>query len=174
MHIIITGERNVGKTTVVDKILSKFEVRPTGFRTSPYFDKKNRLVGFVMMDPSIFNIESVKHEHIIGYSDGVNWEACPETFENYGVSLLEDAIQQKNTIILMDELGFFESEAKTFQQKVIACLDQTDIQVIAVVKKVQTDFLNTVRSHPNTELFQVDYDNRNLLPEILLAKIRIG
>lgn len=174
MHILITGERSVGKTTVVEKILSKVDFQPVGFRTSPQFDNKNQLVGFAMLDLSMFNNGSIEHEHIIGYTDGVKWEACPETFEDYGVSLLEDAIKHKNTFILMDELGFFESDAKTFQEKVMACLEQTEIQVVAVVKKVHTEFLDAVRGHRNTELFHVNYENRDMLPDLLLAKIRIG
>lgn len=173
MHILITGERNVGKSTIVEKIMSRIDVQPTGFITRPHFDDQNKLVGFVMMEPSMNNKGKFEHNQIIGHTGGVDWEACPETFDNYGVSLLETTMLQKNTIILMDELGFFESDAKIFQEKVMACLDQNEIQVIAVVKKAQSDFLDAIRSHPNAELYYVDHSNRDLLPEMLVSKIKI-
>ncbi len=173
MHILITGNRNVGKTTVVDKIQKIIGIEPTGFKTRPFFDDHDRLAGFIMTQPTKSQNIGFSKEHIIGYTDGVNWEACPDTFEDYGVNLLEDAIRRKDSFILMDELGFFESDAKRFQSIVMSCLDQTEIKVLAVVKNTQTDFLDAVRNHPNAELYHVNLDNRDSLPEKLSLKMEM-
>jgi hypothetical protein len=43
--------------------------------------------------------------------------------------------------------------------------------VLAAVKSRDTDFLRTVKAHPNTELAEITPENRNALYRQLLPKI---
>ena len=73
-------------------------------------------------------------------------------------------------IILMDELGFLENDAKVFQSAVLCALDG-DTPVLAAVKPKDTPFLRAVRGHENAELVFIDEQNRDALLEKLLPHI---
>lgn len=172
IHILLTGNRNIGKSTIVKQLLNMMSIQPLGFMTVPYFDESNRLKGFALQSFDIALPKTISTKNAIGYTDGSTWIACPEVFDNFGVSLLRTALKRAQSLIVMDELGFFESTALVFQKQVLQCLDQTKIPVLAVVKNAQTDFLDEIKSHLNTELFHVSLENRNQLPEILTNKLQ--
>jgi nucleoside-triphosphatase len=74
----------------------------------------------------------------------------------------------KDSLILMDEIGFMESKAEVFCKAILKLLDG-DIPVIAAVKEKNTPFLDQVKSHPNCRVFYIREDNRNELFEEVLA-----
>ena len=96
--------------------------------------------------------------------------AYAEAFNSCGVELLEAV--KDDGIIVMDELGFLESEADLFCRKVLETLS-ADIPVLAAVKASHADnpFLIRVRNHPNCLLFTVTPENREQLYEEIKAKI---
>ncbi|MCI6811842.1 MAG: molybdopterin-guanine dinucleotide biosynthesis protein B [Lachnospiraceae bacterium] len=75
-------------------------------------------------------------------------------------------------LILMDEPGFMESEAKDFCRSVLAILDGST-PVIAAVKDKDTPFLNAVRNHPNCRCFYLDEENREALYPHILAFVKV-
>ena len=89
-------------------------------------------------------------------------------FDTLGAQLIESA--PEGGIILMDELGFPENDAKVFQSAVLCALDG-DTPVLAAVKPKDTPFLRAVRGHENAELVFIDEQNRDALLEKLLPHI---
>ena len=89
-------------------------------------------------------------------------------FDTLGAQLIESA--PKGGIILMDELGFLENDARVFQSAVLCALDG-DTPVLAAVKPKDTPFLRAVRGHENAELVFIDEQNRDALLEKLLPHI---
>ena len=73
-------------------------------------------------------------------------------------------------IILMDELGFLENDARAFQSTVMRALDG-ETPGLAAVKPKDTPFLRAVRGHENAELVFIDEQNRDALLEKLLPHI---
>ena len=73
--------------------------------------------------------------------------------KSLGVRLLE---AKPDGILVMDELGFMEAEAKAFCEAVLRCLDG-DIPVLATVRAgdLGSSFLDRVRTHPKAELYNV-------------------
>ena len=175
MHIFITGNRQVGKTTILNKILNISKVKPFGFITKPFYDENNLLKGFNLQYISDFNTKKLEND-IIGYTDdGEKWFSCPEVFDNFANILIEDfekiQISKDKHIIIMDELGFFENEAFNFQKIILKILTQKAIPVLGVVKNADTHFLNKIKNHLNIELFNVDHNNRNEILDILSNKM---
>jgi molybdate transport system regulatory protein len=92
-----------------------------------------------------------------------------EVFETLGVNLLTHCLDNHPDIIVMDELGFLESEATTFQQRVFSCLD-APVPVWGVIKPLSTPFLDGIRERKDVTVLTITIDNRDRLYNELTEK----
>ncbi|MFU2158325.1 nucleoside-triphosphatase [Caldisericum sp. AR60] len=156
LKIALTGTIGIGKTTVLNKVLSHLNEQPFGFRTVPII-KESALKGF-----EIVNLRTLE-KGTIGYFDE-NFVIRPiiDSFETVGVKALHDALQYGKAIV-MDELGFLEKEALRFKEMVFKVLE-SDKLVFYVVKSELNEFLeNTLKKADS--IFEVNKENRDTLPE---------
>ena len=118
-NIFLTGKKQVGKSTLINRALKNFSLRTYGFRTMPYFQQE-ALTGFLMesLQPAI---TYPKKPFISRKLEDGSWISYPQTFEEFGTSILLDCLESKPDLILMDELGFLENDAP-FQETVLKCL----------------------------------------------------
>ncbi|MCK8827287.1 nucleoside-triphosphatase [Natroniella acetigena] len=160
-NLFLTGEIKVGKSTILEKVVTDLELKVAGFKTLPYIDEKE-LQGFYIesmiqkqkMDSSI-------QDSLIAYKENdYRWTALIETFKTEGVEILKASLQSTEKVILMDELGFFESEAQQFQDYVIQCLD-SDKVVIGVIKPLKIEFLDRIRQRRDMKIIEVTLQNRD-------------
>lgn len=165
-HILICGKRQVGKTTLVNKVIETIKRPIYGFRTKASVPDENG-VRHVYMYPAGKSIalddsENMTPENHIGDTSGKVLSVNTEVFDRMGVSLIRSA--NKNGILVMDELGFMEENAKVFCEAVLAALD-SDIPILAVVKDTDKNcrFLEAVRKHPRTETLMINEENRDEL-----------
>lgn len=155
MNIFLTGERGVGKSTILNKGIDELKIKPTGFRTLPFYTN-GELHGYYMDG---LTVESRANKQFISKRNGNSYRAIIETFENFGVNILRDSLNSSSDIILMDELGFFENNAFNFQRRVFDCLDSNKL-VIGVLKKANSPFLNSIKERKDIILIEIDIDNR--------------
>lgn len=104
-------------------------------------------------------VSGCSEKNICGYRymDRCNVDSYPQVFDSLGCRLLENAEQAD--IIVMDELGFLESDARIFQNRILKILDG-DIPVIGVIKPKRSEFLDRVRAHPKVKLVEITPENR--------------
>ena len=154
-HLLICGERGVGKSTLIRRLLEHSTREVGGFVTKrlPVADEN----GFFPI-----------YLYPASQSEG---ERRNETANLVGTCDSRSSIRHPSGgIILMDELGFLENDAKVFQSAVLCALDG-DTPVLAAVKPKDTPFLRAVRGHENAELVFIDEQNRDALLEKLLPHI---
>ncbi|MDR0876173.1 MAG: nucleoside-triphosphatase [Clostridiales Family XIII bacterium] len=165
-HIFLTGEIQVGKTTIIERILSGIDFVPGGFCT---------VAGGASSDHSIDHIFIIPFGESLDESAGIPPVAdryrnervivnYPEIFDTVGVRILKDSDGAR--LIVMDELGFMESEAEAFQSEVMRLLDG-ETPIIGVVKRRDTPFLDRVRAHENVTVIEIRRDNRDEIFEKL-------
>lgn len=163
-HILICGERHVGKSTLIRRFSEEEGCPLYGFITRSLVSRSD---GFheIYMYPPYDDTKKI----FLAECDTVRRNVCLDVFESYGIELLSGA--KDDGIIIMDELGFMEENAEGFKSAVLNALDG-DIPVIAAVKSTNPEsvFLNAVRSHPNTDLFMIDEKNRDELYTTLKAR----
>jgi nucleoside-triphosphatase THEP1 len=97
----------------------------------------------------------------------------PEVFDEDGVAILRAATEsmtRRPKLIIMDELGFMESDARVFQKAVMDTLDG-DIPILGVMRRERNPFLNEVSAHEKVETVEVDKANRDELPERLATQM---
>jgi nucleoside-triphosphatase len=156
-NIFLTGPRQVGKSTAIRKALANFNnLDLRGFKTLPVFEKEV-LTGFIL--ESLNPADTYPQPYVGRQKANGFWQAVPQTFEEFGVKILKEALAAKPDLILMDELGFFESEALNFQKQVLKCL-ASPIPVLGVIKPLSTPFLKAVRSSPGVLILEINKENR--------------
>jgi nucleoside-triphosphatase len=162
LKILFSGIQNVGKTTIIEKIVQALSFTPSGFRTIVVGDcEQNDQIAIVPYDApaDAFDPASVVATR---YKDTRKTQVRPEVFDTVGASILREARESEDAkLIIMDELGFMENDAPLFQEEVLRCLD-SDIPVLGVVKpeRVQTPFLCKVRGHESVRVIPVTEENR--------------
>lgn len=170
-HIILRGARGVGKSTLLRRLLAETNAKVGGFATvkaPPDADG----ISYIHIYPASQPISQRQPtaENCVGScKDGRLLTQNAAVFDTVGVRELSDTDGCK--VLLMDELGFLESDAQAFQQAVLRALDG-DIPVLAAVKEKEIPFLERVCSHPNARVFTVTPENRTQLHAGLLPMLR--
>lgn len=172
-NLFLTGPVNTGKSTVVSAVLSAFKglgIKIGGFYTLPYI-ANGSLKGFYM-EPVNFSgyVPEIK-ERLIAYTDGFKWHPVIETFQGLGVQILEQSLEGDVGLVVMDELGFFETKAISFQEKVMEVLSGKK-PVIGVIKPLSTPFLDSIRNRGDTKVIEVTLSNRDILPREIAKTLR--
>ena len=170
-HILICGERGVGKSTLIEKLLEASSRPRYGFVT------KMRPAGPDGFHPIYIHPagqavaeREYTEANCIGACDSRTHRPDLDAFNTLGVRYIEEA--KADGIILMDELGFLEAKADKFTAAVLAVL-AGDVPVLAAVKsRTDIPFLNAVRAAPRAEVFYITPENRDELYERLLPVIR--
>lgn len=166
--VFLYGDRKVGKTTIINRLLESLAVMPSGFRT---VSNSKSVEG----DWELF-IVGTNEKTTPNDTNGVakcnadgSWESYPEVFDIVGTGLL--SFNSKPDIVVMDELGFMEQDALIFQKKVLDVLDSPSL-VIGVVKPSPNEFTRKIFEHPNVETFEVTTENRDKILSSLIEKFK--
>lgn len=164
-HILICGRNGVGKSTLIRSLLDVVSVPVYGMITKK---EAPRWDGYSPVYIHLYGKErTFSQENCIGLCREGNSVAYPDAFDRF-----TDNMQfPRDGVIVLDELGFLESNASLFKNAVFGILDDAPL-VIAAVRDKNTAFLNAVRNHPRAEVYFIDEENRNELRETLLEKIR--
>ena len=167
-RILICGERGVGKSTLIRCLLAQTPLRVGGFVT-----KREREVdgnGFypVYIHGAAQSEDERKYEsaNLVGRCDSRSSERFTQGFETLGAAYLREG-----EVLVMDELGFLESEAENFQAAVLEAL-AGEKPVIAAVKEKKTPFLDAVRASKGALVVHLTEENREALFARLLPLVR--
>jgi nucleoside-triphosphatase len=167
--IFLTGGKQVGKTTIITRFVSELAFLPAGFNTvaggASADGRRDRIFiipyGTPLAEPPDIPPAAVR---------GINKiQSYPDVFDTLGSAILKASHGAK--LIIMDELGFMESEAFSFQKEVFACLDSA-APILGVIKPKQTPFLDRIRAHRAVQIFEVREGNRNQVFEILIRDFK--
>ena len=170
-HIFLTGNVQVGKSTILRRLLEDHpEIKTGGFRTVSGPVKGRTEGDGVYMAPADrdtpLNSDNLLFERW-GEKGARQFRVYTEIFDTLGVSLLKNA--DGCGVILMDEIGFSERDALRFQKAILDRLDG-EIPVLGVVQRWEGEFLETVRSHKNIKLITVTVENREAVVNELLER----
>lgn len=130
-HLFITGDRQVGKTTVFNKILPLLNPQgvPLHGLTSYIVPKKavmlrDNITGKAAEVGIYCPEKATVGKNMIPHSNG---------FFTVGIPAMETALANNAQWVTIDELGFLESGEKGFQQAVVKVLENK--RVMAVIRK---------------------------------------
>jgi nucleoside-triphosphatase len=180
------GERGVGKSTAIRRLTEGLLACGTkigGFKTAagPAPGDPGAAPGrdavYLLPYRAEAGEEEFSEDRIVAIRDrrAARYEAYAPVFDAFGAELLRRAA--RCDLIVMDELGFMEAEARIFQDAVLSLLDGAR-PVLGVVKPPSASknvaFLEKVRTHPNVRLFPLTRENRDAAPARLCSLLRGG
>jgi nucleoside-triphosphatase len=159
--IFLTGKIQIGKSTVVDKVISAWDGTVTGFRTW-FGDDRGSPDRFLY----ISDVYKKRICKAVRFESGRPKEIFFESFNNFGAGLINETGDSR--LIIMDELGRFESRADIFKSAAMQKLDN-DTPVLGVLRLDSYGWLDDIRAHPNVCVIEVTEENRDELPETVLS-----
>ena len=153
MKVFLTGQKGIGKSTIIKKVLEKLKVKKGGFFTEKMDDK----IYF-------FDIKKIEIFHFDFYDDPIK---VAKLFNNFGVELLLDSFLESD-LIVMDELGFLEAKAEKFRKAVFNIID-SEKHIIGVMKNYKPNiFYDRLENDEKITVFEVTKENREQLPDKIL------
>ena len=164
-HIVLCAPKKTGKTTLIERIMQETKAgAPSipiyGFQTKRFAcsDGINRIY---MFPAGHVRIDSLPSDTCyLGSTCGHVRDVCTETFETYGTALIRSA--RPGGLIIMDEIGHMEKDARLFLQAIFDALDG-DIPVLASVRYTDgsIDYLERIKHHPQVRLYMLTGENRD-------------
>ena len=164
-NIFLTGDIQVGKSTAIFNFLEKYvskSERISGFKTKPFYEN-GFLKGYYIesqLNPMISDITENMVGINIAFGSRKHCYGVTEVFEKKGTLILHESLKIPNSIILMDELGFFEKDAVQFKDQVHRALNSTH-KVLGVLKERKNDFLDSIVSREDVKVIRVTLENRD-------------
>lgn len=166
-HLFLTGERQVGKSTLLRRVMQAHDWHCSGFETRALIiDGQRRgftLHGRVPLEP--FQNDCVV---CVRVAEKRSVPVLP-VFEENGTAILRVSLSAPEPIILMDELGRLEREARAFCAQVLACLD-SDKHVIGVLQQCDAPLIEAIRARKDVRILTVTEENRDALAARLCAR----
>ena len=156
-HLIVTGWRGKGKTTLFNKIvnilaegkilpgLTSYMIPRTSVMLRDNISKKEAAVGIYCPEKAEIG------KNMIPYSDG---------FYTVGIPAMEYAMKCESKWFTMDEIGFLESSEKEFQSVLLNTMNNK--QLVAVIRKMEKGkvlFVDDILSREDVFILDLDdYD----------------
>ena len=162
-HLFLTGHKQVGKSTVLTKLLEGRDGQLGGFRT-----KRVRTAAgadIYMLPPA--GEDGYVPENILFRRRQGKLEVDPADFDRLGGAMLEKSAGAD--LLLMDELGPTELEAYSFQKAVLATLEG-GTPVYGVLQQADSPFLAAIAARDDVQVVTVTEENREDLPRLLLEQ----
>ena len=149
--IVITGEKGVGKTTLVKKVIQRSEKKFYGI-LSERFEK-----GYFIQDLKTEEKMILCSEECIGFKFRKYY------FDPEALEFIRKSLERTGDILVYDEIGYLEMEK----------IDIWDLLQGVALLIVRKDLVPVVSSRFTAEIFEVTKENREDLVNIILERIRI-
>lgn len=157
MKLFLTGGRQVGKSTAINRFLSENGLGPGGFRT--LFQKEGDLRRLYMCPAADPRPAAGR---LVATGGRTSMTGDPAAFDKAGPALLSHSGQ----ICLLDELGYLEKDALAFRDAVFSLLDR-EVPVLGVLREGFPGWTAAVANRPDVEVLSVTEENRDSLPLLL-------
>ena len=165
MHVFLCGDKHVGKSTLIKKILEKAPWEYEGLLSYSQFINGDRHVFL---------------KSVTGGEEGVLCGICsnhhiterrPEVFDLIGSEILGRATLA-GSVVVIDEIGSMERDASIFSACVRDLVNSQAPLVFGVLQDMsQTDLAKWLRSRDNIIWYRVTEQNRNSLVEEISGRI---
>ncbi len=119
-NLFLTGEIQVGKSTLLRKLIAKSGLRPGGAETGfgPWRGEETRRL---FLHP--YGFPDYSREAVCARMGPEGKTAFPQVFDTRGAALVRAALEDPEIqVIVLDELGFLEKDAREFRKAVLEAL----------------------------------------------------
>ncbi len=155
-NILITGNPGVGKTTLIQNIISKLNVSAGGFYTAEVRDESGKRWGFKIIsldgrEEVLASVDVISSRRVSKY--GVDVGAV----DRVGVTAIRDALKSKD-IVVIDEIGRMELTSNRFRDIVQEAFDSSK-PVLGTIALKETNTVKKVKERQDTRLIKLTRAN---------------
>jgi len=155
-NILITGNPGVGKTTLIQNIISRLNVSVGGFYTVEVRDENGKRWGFKIIslngrEEVLASVDVVSSRKVSKY--GVDVGAV----NRVGVTAIQDALKSKD-IVVIDEIGRMELISDRFRDIVQEALDSPKL-VLGTIALKETNTAKKIKERQDTRLIRLTRAN---------------
>lgn len=154
-HLFLTGEKGVGKSTLLQKALEGYQGRVGGFRTIRTDAFLSGSWSVHLFGPGEEPVPSA--DNLLFVCGGPQGDT-PGRFDRLGCRALERSAGC--SLLVLDELGPHEARARAFRRAVLALLDG-DTPILGVLQAPAAAFWPEILRHPDVALLEVTRQNRD-------------
>lgn len=161
--------KKTGKTTLVRKLLENRKENVVGFfskKCSERIDEEGQCPIYIY---GVNDLPVFDNDHLIGTCGNGKHYTNNEVFNDLGVKLI--TTDNPNNLIIMDELGFLESNAEEFKNKVIEVLSSPNPVLIMMKQRLDIQFLKELKDNQNIEFIHMNETNRDEVFQYLKNKL---
>jgi nucleoside-triphosphatase THEP1 len=166
-NILLTGPPRCGKSTLIEKLISKIEKPMTGFFTREIGEGGKR-VGFLITTldgkEGVLAHESSQSKVRLG-KYGVNLDDLDR------IAVPAIIPSQPDQVVIIDEIGKMECFSPLFRETLMKVLDSPN-PVIGSIALRGIPFIERIKERKDLLLITVSEKNRDSLPADLVKKIR--
>ena len=150
--ILLLGRRRSGRSSLIRALLRDVEAPVYGYETVTMGTRPD---GYheIYLYPYGETLHEKREENHVGDCNTRERVIHTQVFDTLGTSCLNG---KEGGILVMDEIGFMEREAKAFCRAVLNCLDGPLPVLAAVRTGIETPFLREVMHHPNVRCYTMD------------------
>ncbi|MBR3795848.1 MAG: hypothetical protein IKK34_07450 [Clostridia bacterium] len=164
-HVLFTGEIGEGKSTALRRTLTLLRADAWGIET---YSPQPR--GEAPRGLYIRPYGSPEMGKLLAMVPGECREGATPLFDSYAVRLL-DAARKQADLIVIDEIGRLERDAKTYHGALRASFDGNK-PVLGVLRKHKAEWADWIRKRDDVLLLEVTRQNRDELPALAAERIR--
>jgi len=165
---LLTGSPGSGKTTAIQKIISRLSCEAGGFYTEEIREGSGR-TGFALI--TLDGRSAVlAHVRIRGGPRIGKYGVDLSVMDGLATDCLTRAMAEKD-IVVIDEIGPMELLSRRFREIVMQVLE-SEVLVLGSIAKRRMDFTDAIKRHPNVRIVEIDRANRDQLPMDIVEWIR--
>lgn len=170
---LITGKPKMGKTTAIMKVAEELKNRVAGFYTAEIKQGKQRL-GFEIVSLTSGQRALLAHVDVKSSKQVGKYGVCPENLNPFIEEIEEVLKAQEPKIILIDEIGKMELFSQRFREVVLNAVDSIHHPLVATIMERSEPFCDALKTRPEINLLELNYENRDIITAELLNEIRVG
>lgn len=150
MKIFLTGEKDVGKSTCINEIMKECVLSVSGFQTLPFYENGIRK-GFYMHAL----LEREENDIMFSIQHETYNEVIPNIFNTFGVNVLKESMQKKDTYLILDEIGYLEKNEYKYLKILEDCIHNFD-NIIGVLKKCEIQYIKDIKARDDVIILDFD------------------
>ena len=132
MKVFLTGSKQIGKSTLIQKFIQENQVPCSGYITLPYFENGER-IGFYL-----HSLVSLERNDIL-FSHGK--QVVKGVFDDFGVEILEHS---NSGLLILDEIGFLERDERKYLDVLIKKIKEYP-NVLGVCRKIDISYIEEIK-----------------------------